>query len=715
MKEDHANRPIWIVDNCHIFLESFSPLYQPATDFLIAISQPVNRPTHIHEYELTKNSLYAAVSVQLHKEDIIQVLSRLCKNLYIPKKVVNFIDECTSQYGQAKLVLKDNKYFIESYKKDIIEELLKLSNVNLAHYKMKLAKNPQNEQTNTQIVVPIKDKNDAEAQISLEDGMIEMEDQDANKSKQYKRLKEEFKTLFEVDEDMEDEQIEKKAKGMSLQIHQDYIEQVRSQCLENNYPLLEEYDFKRDTESPNLPIELDTITKVRPYQEMALSKMFSNGRARSGIIVLPCGAGKTLVGITATTTVKKRTLVLCTSCVSVEQWKAQYMLWTTIDPKKIIKFSSATSKKGIDFDENEAGIIITTYSMMGQGSSEDTMRIMNFIKSVEWGLLVLDEVQVVPANMFRKVLTTAKSHCKLGLTATLVREDDKIADLNFLIGPKLYEANWLDLQNRGFLARVQCIEVWCEMTPEFYKPYLEVKHKKKIVLYVNNPNKFMACQYLMNLHERRGDKIIVFSDNLFALEKYAKILKKPFIHSKVSDTEKLGILHYFQRTDKVNTIFISKVGDTSIDLPSANVIIQISSHFGSRRQEAQRLGRILRPKESYKDEKYNAFFYSLCSKNTSEMIYAHKRQQFLVDQGYAFTVVKEMPFMKDKDEKAKLKMSTKQEQIDLLEEILGKDEDKIKDEEDVEADPDARDLINYKSRTTGMGSLTGARGLYEEV
>lgn len=215
---------------------------------------------------------------------------------------------------------------------------------------------------------------------------------------------------------------------------------------------------------------------------------------------------------------------------------------------------------------------------------------------------------------------------------------------------------------------------------------------KKIVLYVNNPNKFMACQYLINLHERRGDKIIVFSDNLFALEKYAIILKKPFIHSKVSDREKLGILHYFKNTDKVNTIFLSKVGDTSIDLPGANVIIQISSHFASRRQEAQRLGRILRPKSTYKDEKYNAFFYSLCSKNTKEMLYAHKRQQFLVDQGYAFTIIKEMPFMKNKEEMERLKMSSKKEQIELLEEILGKDEDKIEDEKDYEADEDAKNL-----------------------
>lgn len=141
--------------------------------------------------------------------------------------------------------------------------------------------------------------------------------------------------------------------------------------------------------------------------------------------------------------------------MSVEQWKGQYQLWTTLDPKKILRFSSASVKKGLELDENEAQIIITTYSMIGQGSSEDSKKIINFINSVEWGLLVLDEVQVVPADMFRRVCTIAKSHCKLGLTATLVREDEKIQDLSFLIGPKLYEANWQDLQNKGFLARVQ--------------------------------------------------------------------------------------------------------------------------------------------------------------------------------------------------------------------------------------------------------------------
>ena len=603
----------------------------------------------------------------------------------------------------------------------MINKLLNIDKIGLSHQKFLLEENKKNSEApeNNTIKIPLSDSKD-DKKVDPDEEMISY-NYDVEKDKFQDKLEKDLIAEIDGDNDEEMEQTARKS-SMSIQIHNDDIEIIRSTCQNINFPLLEEYDFKRDLKSPNLPIEMKAIAKIRPYQEMALSKMFSNGRARSGIIVLPCGAGKTLVGITATSTVKKRTLVLCTSCVSVEQWYQQYELWSTIDMKKVIRFSSDHNKKEIELDKDEAHIVITTYSMMGQGSSESTMKFLDFMKSVEWGLLLLDEVQVVPATMFRKVLSTAKSHCKLGLTATLVREDEKIKDLNYLIGPKLYEANWLDLQNNGYLARVQCIEVWCEMTPEYYKQYLSLKGNKRILTYVNNPIKCMTCHYLINLHEKRGDKIIVFSDNLLAVEKYARLLKKPFIHSKVPEYEKQGILHYFKNTDKVNTIILSKVGDTSIDLPGANVIIQISSHFASRRQEAQRLGRILRPKSSNKD-KFNAFFYSLCSKNTKEMYYAHKRQQFLVDQGYSFTVVKEMPFMQNKEEMSKLHMSSKDEQIRGLEEILGKEDSKQEiEEEDAEVDKDQRamnavnrqiKIVNSNGNTNQINIL-GTDGYYDE-
>jgi DNA excision repair protein ERCC-3 len=256
-----------------------------------------------------------------------------------------------------------------------------------------------------------------------------------------------------------------------------------------------------------------------------------------------------------------------------------------------------------------------------------------------------------------------------------------VEHLNFLIGPKLYEANWLDLQRDGHIANVQCVEVWCPMTAEFFKKYLSKDQAaKRQVLYCMNPNKFMACQYLMQFHEQqRKDKIIVFSDNIFALREYATALRRPLIYGDTSHAERTRVLHAFKFSDEINTIFLSKVGDNSIDIPEANVIIQISSHGGSRRQEAQRLGRILRPKAaalaamaSGKEVKvsaddHNAFFYSLVSTDTEEMYFSTKRQQFLIQQGYAFKVVTDLIAEGDK---AQLKYSTRASQIELLEKVL---------------------------------------------
>ncbi|CAK0854709.1 unnamed protein product [Prorocentrum cordatum] len=206
--------------------------------------------------------------------------------------------------------------------------------------------------------------------------------------------------------------------------------------------------------------------------------------------------------------------------------------------------------------------------------------------------MIVDEVQVMPARTFRTVATTVKAHCILGLTATLVREDNLIYDLHWLIGPKLYEASWQQLQEEGFIARVRCVEVWCEMTRAFFAEYLRGQDEKnehlRRALWTCNPTKLNVCEYLIRFHENRGDKIIVFSDNIFILEEFAKQLGRYYICGKVDMRERMQILSNFADSATCNTIFLSKVGDNAIDIPNANVIIQISAHYGSRRQEASR-------------------------------------------------------------------------------------------------------------------------------
>ncbi|CAN0081955.1 unnamed protein product [Ascophyllum nodosum] len=509
-------------------------------------------------------------------------------------------------------------------------------------------------------------------------------------------------------------------KNVAFRIRNSEVEHVKKAASDIEYPLMEEYDFRHDTINPSLKIDLKPNTRIRSYQEKSLSKMFGNGRARSGIIVLPCGAGKTLTGVTAASTIKKSCLVLCTSGVSVLQWKYQFQLWTDIGDKDISCFTS-DMKEAIN---EEAGVLITTYSMISFAGqrSEITKRILDSIKGREWGFMLLDEVHVVPARMFRKVLSVCNAHCKLGLTATLVREDDLISDLNFLIGPKLYEANWMDLTQAGYLANVQCVEAWCPMTAEFYSEYLKpgVDSRQKQLLYIMNPNKFRTCEYLVRTHMERNDKIIIFGDNVFSLKKYATILGIPYIYGATPESERSRILGTFRVNPLVNCIGLSKVGDTSIDIPEANVIIQasgrqsdgISSHFGSRRQEAQRLGRILRPKSNVEGG-FNAFFYTLVSTDTSEMYYSSKRQQYLVDQGYTFKVVTDLA---NAAERGQSKLPDRQSELRVLRDTLMAKTEQEEQDEKKTLTRDEEDIGEGSVRGTVMrrkgnfGALSGADG-----
>ncbi|CDY45389.1 BnaC06g42440D [Brassica napus] len=581
LKPDHVNRPLWACADGRIFLETYSPLYKQAYDFLIAIAEPVCRSSlslRLYCYNLTPHSLYAAVSVGLETETIISVLNKLSKTK-LPNDMIDFIIASTANYGKVKLVLKKNRYFIES---PFPEVLKKLGNDGLIS-KARLYSDPYGGDGFT---------------IGKTSGELEAGPGELLNAAELAAAAQEKEThSFEIDPAQ--------------------VEIVKQRCLpsELNYPMLEEYDFRNDNVNPDLDMELKPHAQPRPYQEKSLSKMFGNGRARSGIIVLPCGAGKSLVGVSAAARIKKSCLCLAMNAVSVDQWAFQFKLWSTLRDDQICRFTSDSKER---FRGN-AGVVVTTYNMVAFGGkrSEESEKIIEEMRNREWGLLLMDEVHVVPAQMFRKVISITKSHCKLGLTATLVREDEKITDLNFLIGPKLYEANWLDLVKGGFIANVQCAEV----------------------------------------------------------------------------------------------------GDNSIDIPEANVIIQISSHAGSRRQEAQRLGRILRAKGKIEDrmaggkEEYNAFFYSLVSTDTQEIYYSTKRQQFLIDQGYSFKVITSFP---PPDAGSSLSYHSQEEQLSLLAKVLNAGDDLVGLEQ-LEEDIDGKALQATRRRKGVMSVMSGAKGfVYQE-
>ena len=434
LKPDHANRPLFIEERRNrITLENFSPLAESAQDFLTTIAEPLSRPKWLHEYVLTAPSLYAAVSVGLAPDDIVKWLDQLSKTT-VPQSVIDFIHKCTQSFGKLKLVLKHNRYFLETSYNEVLVLLL------------------QDEVIGAQKV-------DDQAEIITEKaptlgGLVIPGTKDAAGVRQQPKLdvaqRQEVEMINILREDDEVEEDEKHIH--SLEIPKANLQTVRKRCVELEYPVLEEYDFNNDQRNPNLDIDLKPNTTIRSYQEKSLSKTFSNGRCRSGIIVLPCGAGKTLVGITAACTVKKGVVILCTSSMSVVQWRNEFLKWSNISPNDIAIFTSDHKERFT----GPTGIVVSTYSMVTQTRSRsyDAQKMMDFLGSKEWGLMILDEVHVVPASIFRKATDDIKSHAKLGLTATLLREDDKITDLNFLIGPKLYEANWMELADQGHIVRI---------------------------------------------------------------------------------------------------------------------------------------------------------------------------------------------------------------------------------------------------------------------
>ena len=348
-------------------------------------------------------------------------------------------------------MLKHNKFYVESDHPTVLRELLR-------------------------------DPTIAQARVH-EESTAEVDEHGFLTSSKAEEMAENLQMLREPDEESDDDldefaiptaaqqkqqqQQQQPKRSVSFQVKGEQVENVKRQAIELGYPLMEEYDFKNDLVNKDVPrMDLKPHTRIRRYQERSLAKMFGNGRARSGIIVLPCGAGKTLTGVTAAQTIKKSVVCLCTSAVSVMQWKYQFQLWTSIPDENIAIFTSDQK------DDLPSGpcVLITTYSMISRSReyrSAKGQEVMDEITGREWGLLLMDEVHVVPAKMFRSVVGSVKAHCRLGLTATLVREDDLIKDLHFLIGPKLYEANWMDLTAQGYLANVQCVEVWCPMTSPF--------------------------------------------------------------------------------------------------------------------------------------------------------------------------------------------------------------------------------------------------------
>ncbi|GAA1702653.1 DEAD/DEAH box helicase [Fodinicola feengrottensis] len=358
---------------------------------------------------------------------------------------------------------------------------------------------------------------------------------------------------------------------------------------------------------------------LRDYQKQAVDSFWAGG---SGVVVLPCGAGKTLVGAAAMARASATTLILVTNTVAGRQWKRELVARTSLTEDEIGEYSG--ERKEI------RPVTIATYQVMTTRRKGE-YRHLDLFDSRDWGLVVYDEVHLLPAPIFR-LTADLQSRRRLGLTATLVREDGREGDVFSLIGPKRYDAPWKDIEAQGWIAPAECTEVRVTLTEAERMAYAVAEPEERYRMCATARTKIPVVKKLLEKHV--GEPVLVIGAYLDQLDQLSAELEAPVIEGKTTNKERERLFDAFRRGE-VPTLVVSKVANFSIDLPEAAVAIQVSGTFGSRQEEAQRLGRVLRPKADHRQ----AHFYTVVSRDTLDADYAAHRQRFLAEQGYAYTIV----------------------------------------------------------------------------
>ena len=370
------------------------------------------------------------------------------------------------------------------------------------------------------------------------------------------------------------------------------------------------------------PIDLSTEHEdweLRDYQQLAADSFWEGG---SGVVVLPCGAGKTMVGAAAMSKAKATTLILVTNTVAGRQWRDELLRRTSLTPEEIGEYSG--EKKEI------RPVTIATYQVVTR-KTKGEFRALELFDSRDWGLIIYDEVHLLPAPVFR-MTSDLQSRRRLGLTATLVREDGREGDVFSLIGPKRYDAPWKDIEAQGWIAPADCTEVRVQLSESERMVYATAEQSDKYRLAATTPAKNRVVKKLLAMHPE--EPALIIGAYVDQLEEIAEELDVPVIDGKTSTAKREKLYQQF-RDGEITTLAVSKVANFSIDLPGASVAIQISGTFGSRQEEAQRLGRILRPKP----DGGGAFFYTVVTRDTLDADYAAHRMRFLAEQGYGYGIM----------------------------------------------------------------------------
>ena len=537
-----TDKPLIIQSDRTLMLDVHSPDADECRNQIIAFSELVKAPEHVHTYHISPISLWNAASAGIGTDDILERLDRWTK-FPIPSNVSNYIKDISSRYGKIRLY----PYNEERY-------LLKVNDPFIA----KTIASDQN-----------------------------------------------LKTLVHSTENPDEFEILKFDRGSAK------LELIRlGYPVDDRIPLVKSED-----------VHISLKAELRDYQNHAVNAILGDMGPGTGFgtIVMPCGSGKTLVGMGIMSRLQTKTLILCPNVVAVHQWINELSSKTDLDRSLIGEYSG--EKKEIK------PITVCTYQVLTHRTSKtDTFDHMEKISRQNWGLVIYDEVHMLPAPVF-KITAELQSIFRTGLTATLIREDGREEDVFSLVGPKRYDVPWTDLSRAGWIADAYCIEVRVPLGEELSLPYAIGTKREKYRIASTNSRKEEVIEAILAKH--KGESILIIGQYLDQLKDVQLSFGFPLITGSTSNSKREELYAAF-REGKEKVIIVSKVANFAIDLPDASVAIQISGTFGSRQEEAQRLGRILRPKDR------TSFFYSVISKYTVEEEFSRNRQKFLVEQGYKY-------------------------------------------------------------------------------
>lgn len=393
--------------------------------------------------------------------------------------------------------------------------------------------------------------------------------------------------------------------------------QIKQELLKIGWPAEDHAGF-----TPGTPHEIELHEdgwSLRPYQRKAVD-IFSEGG--SGVVVLPCGAGKTLVGAAAMADTKTTTLILVTNTVSARQWRDELLKRTSLTPEEIGEYSGQSKEV--------KPVTIATYQILTAKRKGEYAHLA-LLDALDWGLIVYDEVHLLPAPVF-KLTADLQARRRLGLTATLVREDGREGDVFSLIGPKRFDAPWKEIEAQGFISPAVCYEVRIDLPASDRLEYAASADDERYRLAATAHAKIDVVRDLVAKHE--GEQILVIGQYLDQIDVLSEELGAPKITGSTPVDEREELFDAFRHA-RIPVLVVSKVANFSIDLPDASVAIQVSGSFGSRQEEAQRLGRLLRPKSNG----HKASFYTLIARDTVDQDFAQNRQRFLAEQGYSYTIL----------------------------------------------------------------------------